>query len=129
MNQFRYWRDPLFLICCALYGLNRWAVKPWTSSPFLHNHFSDLLLIPCALPPVLWIQRKLGTRNHDRPPGIGEITFHVVVWSVLFEAIGPHIMRVTGDIRDIAAYAAGAVGSGAWWKYFSRQSSESDRRL
>lgn len=116
MSGFRYLRDPLFLVGCTLYALNRWVVKPWTSSPFLHGQFNDLLLIPCALPPVLWIQRKLGARLHDAPPRAGEIVAHLIVWSLLFELAGPHLMRTTGDVLDVVAYAAGGLFSALWWR-------------
>jgi hypothetical protein len=82
----------------------------------LHNHFNDLLLIPCALPPLLWVQRRLGLRDHDRVPSAGELILYLSVWSILFEAIGPHIMRWTvGDPLDVLAYVGGAVLAGAWW--------------
>jgi hypothetical protein len=29
-------------------------------SAFLHDHFNDLLLIPCALPPLLLLERELA---------------------------------------------------------------------
>ena len=120
MSRFRYWRDPLCLVCCGLYALNRWVLKPRVHSEFLHSHFNDLLLIPCALPGVLWLQRCLGLRGHDRTPEAGEILFHLVVWSILFEWIGPHLMRVVGDIRDVAAYAVGAAAAWLWWKRAQR---------
>ena len=117
MRSFRYLRDPLFLLCCAAYTVNRWFLKPRVHSAFLHSHFHDLLLIPCALPPVLLAQRWLKLRNHDAPPRPREILFHVCVWSILFEWIGPHIMpRATGDPWDVAAYAAGGLFAGLWWQ-------------
>lgn len=121
MKAFRYWRDPLCLISCALYALNRWGVKPHVHSPFLRGQFDDLLLIPCALPLVLWLQRKLGLRKHDAPPTAGEIIFHLVVWSVLFEVIGPHLLRVTGDPLDVLAYVAGGVVAALWWQFAARR--------
>ena len=116
VNRFGYWRDPLFLAGCALYALNRWGLKPHTHSAFLHGQFNDLLLIPCALPLVLWMQRRLGLRKHDHFPDAGEIALHVIVWSVLCEGIGPHILPVTGDVKDVIAYALGAVLAWAWWR-------------
>lgn len=115
MKSFRYALDPLCIFCCALYALNRWVVKPHVSSRFLHGHFNDSLLIPCALPIILWMQRKVGLRKNDNAPDVLEILFHLVIWSVLFEWIGPHIMNVTGDIFDVVAYTAGAVVAWAWW--------------
>ena len=104
------------MLSCWLYGLNRWVIKPRVHWPFLHNHFNDLLLIPCALPPLLLIQRWLRLREHDGPPTAGEIALHLAVWSVLFELIGPHIMPwTTGDPWDVVAYATGGALAGLWW--------------
>ncbi len=85
-------------------------------SPFLHDHFNDVLLIPCALPPLLLLQRWLRLRSHDRAPTPGEIALYLGVWSILFEVIGPHIMpRTVGDPWDVVAYVAGGVLAGLWW--------------
>lgn len=113
---FRYLRDRLFLLACSLYAINRWGVRPYTHSAFLRSHFNDLLLIPCALPPLLLLQRRLNLRTHDRVPLAREIALYLVVWSILFEAIGPHIMRrATGDPWDVVAYFAGGIAAGLWW--------------
>src|ERR1051326_528542 len=115
VKPFRYWRDPLFLVACALYALNRWELKPRLHFPFLHDHFNDLLLMPCALPLLLYLQRCLKLRTHDLPPTPGEITLYLAVWSVLFEWLGPHLMPwTTGDPWDVLAYAVGALFSGLW---------------
>lgn len=117
MAPFRYLRDPLFLLGCAAYALNRWLVKPHLHHGFFHSYFDDIWLIPCALPPVLWLHRRLGLRKHDRPPLISEILVHLVFWSALFEWIGPRfVAHTTGDPRDVIAYAAGAVLAGFWWR-------------
>jgi len=115
MRRFGYWRDPLFLLCCALYALNRWVLKPHLHSGFLHGQFNDLLLIPCALPLVLWVQRKLNLRQHDLPPTILEIVFHLAIWSVLFEVIGPRVLVVTGDLFDVLAYFTGGALAALCW--------------
>ena len=116
LSSFRYLRDGLFIVTCSLYAVNRWIVKPRVHSAFLHDHFNDLLLIPCALPPLLLLQRWLRLRLHDQPPSSGEITLYLVVWSILFEVIGPHIMPgAVGDPWDVVAYVAGGVFAGIWW--------------
>jgi hypothetical protein len=107
VKRFGYLRDPLFLACCALYILNRWVVKPHTHIAFFHNWFNDTLLIPCALPVVLFTHRLLRLRTHDAPPTALEIAAHWAGWSLLFEGIGPHIMRTTGDPWDVVAFL--------WW--------------
>jgi len=116
LKTFGYLRDGLFLVCCSLYALNRWILKPHIHSLFLHDHFNDLLLIPCALPPLLLLQRWLKLREHDQLPTAGEIALYVLVWSVLFELVGPHIMRgKVGDPWDVVAYFAGGILAGLWW--------------
>jgi hypothetical protein len=116
VKPFRYLRDRLFLLSCSCYALNRWALKPRVHSAFLHNHFNDLLLIPCAIPVLLFMQRRLKLRTHDEPPSAGEITLYLILWSVLFEVIGPHLVRrATGDPWDVVAYTAGGLVTGLWW--------------
>src|SRR5947207_11687599 len=117
-RRFRYLVDPLFLCCCALYALNRFWLKGHFSSTFLHGYFNDTLLIPCALPLMLWLQRQLGLRRDDATPRVSEVLFHFVIWSVLFEVIGPHIVRhATGDPWDVVAYVIGAGLALAWWHW------------
>ena len=118
MNTFRYGRDPLCLIAVGLYALNRWGLKPTFDVPFLHDHFNDLLLIPAALPLVLWLQRKLGWRLHDRSPDTKEIALHLVIWALIAEVAGPHLFEhATADWRDLVAYGVGAIGAGLWWHF------------
>ena len=117
MRSFSYLRDPLCVTGCAAYAANRWLALPHVASPLLHNWFNDFWLIPCALPPVLWLHRRLGWRFHDRPPQWLEILGHLIVWSILFEWIGPKwVPRATGDILDVLAYSLGAVFAGLWWQ-------------
>ena len=109
-------RDGLFLPACSLYAINRWIVIPHTHSAFLRYHFNDLLLIPCALPVLLLLQRRLRLRLHDQMPTWGEIGLYLLVWSILFEVIGPHLMRrATGDPWDVVAYVVGGLLAGLWW--------------
>lgn len=116
MKRFAYWADPLCLLSCSLYAVNRWGLKPRIHSPFLHDHFNDLLLIPCALPPLLWLHRRLRLRFDDQAPTPAEIGLHLAIWSVLFEIIGPRILpHATGDPWDIVAYVAGGIVAGLWW--------------
>ena len=117
MTRFAYLRDPLCLLACALYALNRWWLRDHVGGAFLAGHFNDLLFIPAALPLALWVQRRLGLRPHDLPPRWREIGLHLLVWSLAAEAIMPQLTaRATGDWRDAVAYAAGAVAAGCWWQ-------------
>src|SRR5689334_818224 len=89
MTRFGYLRDVLFLGASVSYALNRWWLKPRVASPFLHGHFNDLLLIPAALPVVLWLQRISGLREHDGTPTWPEMLLHLFVWSLVCEWVGP----------------------------------------
>ncbi len=116
LKSFGYLCDRLFLLACLLYAVNRWGLKPHVHNFFLHGYFNDVLLIPCALPPLLFIQRLLGLRGHDGLPTAGEIGLNLIVWSILFEVIGPHLTRrATGDPWDVVAYIAGGIFAGLWW--------------
>ena len=122
VSRFGYLRDRLFLVALAGYALNRWLLKPLLPSPFLRGHFADLLLIPAALPVVLWLQRVVGLREHDRAPSWAEMVFHLAVWSLICEFIGPHwLHHGTADVWDVAAYAAGGVVACLWWNRAAQQ--------
>lgn len=117
MSRFRYGRDALCLLACALYALNVLWLREQVGGAFLHGYFNDLLLIPAALPLVLWVQRWLGVRTTDTAPRWGEIVLHVAAWSLVAELIAPQVLaRATGDWVDVAAYAAGGLVAGCWWQ-------------
>lgn len=116
MKKYGYARDPVCLISCAFYAANRWCLPATLKGPFLRNHFDDLLLIPAALPLILWLQCGLRLRTTDAPPDWREVLMHLVVWSVAAEVVGPHLFsHATGDILDVVAYTAGAVVATVIW--------------
>jgi hypothetical protein len=122
MSRFGYLRDRLFLAAVAGYTLNRWLLKPLFPSPFLHGHFNDLLLIPAALPVVLWLQRIFGLREHDLTPSWAEMIFHLAVWSLICEFIGPYwLHHGTADLWDVVDYAVGGIAACLWWNRSTRQ--------
>jgi len=122
VSGFGYLRDRLFLAAVAGYALNCWLLKPLFAAPFLHGHFNDLLLIPAALPVVLWLQRVVGLRDHDLAPSWTETAFHLAVWSLICEFIGPHwLHHGTADVWDAVAYAAGGVVACLWWNRSAQQ--------
>lgn len=116
MRRFRYGADALCVVACAAYVVNRWLLPASWRGAFLREHFNDLLLIPAALPWLLALQRRLGTRQHDDPPRVGEIAVAVALWSLAAEVILPRLTtRAVADPWDVAAYAAGAIVAGVWW--------------
>jgi hypothetical protein len=122
-SGFQYVCDPLFLLATGAYALNQLVLKPRIHSPFLHNHFNDLLLIPAALPMILWVQRVLRLRTNDCAPTWAEMIMHLVVWSVICEYIGPFWLKWgTGDIWDVASYAVGGIAACLWWHLSARRS-------
>jgi hypothetical protein len=117
MKRFGYARDPVCVVACAGYATNRWLLPAALRGAFMRNYFSDLLLIPAALPLVLWLHRRIGLRPADTKPQWSEIFLHVAVWSVAAEVIAPHLFaRATGDPWDVAAYTGGAIVSGLIWR-------------
>jgi hypothetical protein len=118
VRSFRYALDPLCLSVCFLYAVNRWLIKPVYGGPWLHGYFNDFLLIPAALPFVLWVQRWIGLRDHDRTPTRSEIFGHLLVWSIVSELAAPRIFPwVTSDAFDVLAYSIGALAAAVWWNY------------
>ena len=116
--MFKYLRDPLFLTSVALYALNRWVVKPSlpAGEVFFSGYFNDLLVIPCALPPLLLLHRRLRLRHADAPPTASEVAVHALVWSVFFEVLAPLFVRAArADAWDVAAYCAGGLCSWLVW--------------
>ncbi len=115
MKPFGFQRDGLFLVGCAAYACNRLCLKETVASPFFRGYFNDLWLIPCALPLVLWLHRRLGWRG-EVPPSLAEVAGHLVLWSLLFEWWGPRLMRhATGDLLDVGCYWMGGLVAWAWW--------------
>jgi hypothetical protein len=117
MKRFRYALDPLCLVACGLYVLNRAWLRGHVGGEFLQGQFNDLLLIPAALPLVLWVQRRLGVRATDEHPRWHEVALHLAVWAFTAEWLMPHMTtRATGDWRDVVAYTVGAAIAGVWWQ-------------
>ena len=122
---FRYLRDPLFLICLALYLVNRLVLKRLVGGGFVHDHFNDLICIPFLVPVMLCAMRQLKLRNHDRVPDIAEVAIPLAVWSILFEIVLPlkvslrHLVKA--DFRDIFYYMLGACIAVIFWDLWYRR--------
>jgi hypothetical protein len=115
---FRYLTDPLFVCCSFVYTLNRFFIKPVMprDEVFFRGYLNDLLLIPCLLPPILFVHRKLSWRHTDHSPSAGEIFIHLTIWSLLFEYIGPRFYaRATSDPFDVVSYTIGGLCGWVVW--------------
>lgn len=116
MKRFRGIKDPLFLLACSLYSLNRGWMQSQVGGAFLKGHFNDLLMIPAALPLVLWIHEQLRWRQVGVFPTFGEVLAHVGIWSWVCEGLGPRLNpRAVSDPVDVLCYLAGGVGAWLWW--------------
>jgi hypothetical protein len=138
MNRFGYLQDRLFAVSLTVYAVNRLVIRPHLAGyfhahlnwawPFLHSHLDDLLLMPAALPVVLWLQRMLGLRKHDRPPGWGEMLAHLAVWSVMCKIIGPLYLHLgVADPWDVLFFTAGGITACLWWNRPALQSTSTQK--
>jgi hypothetical protein len=138
MNRFGYLQDRLFAVSLTAYAVNRLVIRPHLAGyfhahlnwawPFLHSHLDDLLLMPAALPVVLWLQRMLGLRKHDQPPGWGEMFAHLAVWSVMCKIIGPLYLHIgVADPWDVLFFAAGGAAACLWWNRPALQSTSTQK--
>jgi len=127
MNRFGYLEDRLCQLALAAYALNRLVLLPHLAGflqshtpwawPFLHSHFDDLLMMPAALPVILWIQRRTGLRRHDRPPSWLAMSAHLAVWTVMSKLVGPFwLHHGVADIWDVPFFIAGGIGACLWWR-------------
>jgi hypothetical protein len=112
---FRYWRDPLFLLCLAAYAINRALIKPNLHhySPFFHGHLNDSLTVPVALPLYLLVYRRIGLRPDDEPPRSWEVGLHLAVWIFFFKWFGP-VMLQKGAADPVDGWCMLAGGILAW---------------
>lgn len=116
-GDYKFLKDKLFIISVILYLINSLTIRMGINNNyFMRNYFNDLLLIPVALPIVLYLIKLFKFRN-DNYPSFSEIFICLIVWSIMFEFVGPKIMnKGTADIYDVLAYSVGAIISYAIWR-------------
>ncbi len=114
-GQFKYWRDPLFLLGLAIYVANRLVMKPifGHASAFIHGHLNDCLTVPVALPIYLYVYRLIGFRPDDFAPRWWEVALHAIVWMIFFEWFGPVVLQ-HGTYDPIDDWCIGVGGFIAW---------------
>lgn len=126
MRRFGYLHDRLFLVSLAAYVLNRLVIRPYLGHflhnhvhwlwPFLHSHLDDLLLMPAALPLVLWGQRLGNLRKHDGPPSWLEMISHLIIWSIMCKLVGPVFLNIgVADPWDVLFFTVGGGAACLWW--------------
>ena len=123
---FAYLKDPLFLLCLATYCIHRGMVAGGISLPLLQSHLNDLICIPFWVPIMLWGERRLGLRRHERPPNAIEIIIPLIVISAAYEVIIPYCwerhVNTVPDPKDILAYCIGSlIATIVWNVYYGRQ--------
>ncbi len=120
-SKFRYLRDPLFLLSVAIYFLNRYLLKSFAGDEisFFKCYLNDLICIPFWLPLVLFVTRVVRLREDDNPPDFYEVSFYLLMWSFVFEYVGPSYGKYfnypVADPWDIFFYAIGAIVGGVYW--------------
>ncbi len=112
------WTDPICLAAWGAYVLNRFVLAPQFGAelPFLREHFNDSLLIPAALPLLVWARFRVGLRDENSPPSWREVLLWCAGWSLVFEWLGPRFLHYSvGDWGDVAAYFIGGIIAALWW--------------
>lgn len=117
---FAYFRDPLFLLACVTYLVNRLLLKPNFEAPFLHCYVNDCICIPFLVPIMVWVLRRLGLRASDGPPEPLEVWLPLVLWAGVFEVVLPMQPAFAGlavaDPFDVLAYCGGAAVALGYWR-------------
>ena len=114
-------RDRLFIVCVALYVVNRWLIKPMASIEFFHSHLNDLLCFPIWIPVLVSLLSLMRLRPSKEPPCSYEILIPLVIWSWMFEGWAPATSLFAGatvaDPKDIIWYAVGAFLGSIYWRF------------
>ncbi|MBD3375473.1 hypothetical protein GF406_10595 [candidate division KSB1 bacterium] len=114
-TDYRLTRDPLFIGSWLLYfGLA--VAQQWLSvPPWIAAYGRDVLLVPCVLPLLITALTRMKIRVPS-PPTIIEILLSVLIWSIMFELLGPEFFpHAVADVFDILAYCAGGIIAGFYW--------------
>jgi len=118
-SKFSYLADPIFISCLFLYAINKFLIIRFDYLNILFLcYFNDILLVPCCLPPLLFVMHKIKLRRNHLPPTIIEVIIPLVIWTISFEIIAPLCFRKgTSDIGDIFAYWLGGFFCWFVWNY------------
>jgi hypothetical protein len=118
---FRYLKDPLFLVCLALYFANRWVLKPFFPNEFSNCYLNDVICLPFWVPIMLFLMRRTGLRTNDEAPSGMEMIIPLLLWSCIFELFLPRLAffkgLATSDYRDILCYTVGTTIAASVWRF------------
>jgi hypothetical protein len=120
--KFLYLRDPLFLVCFAVYWCNRLAEHFGYGWQLTRSYLNDTILIPFFVPVMLWLLRRLAIRDHDGPPNLPEVVIPAFVVAVAFEIVLPltdtwqHL--TVADPYDVSCYLNGGIISWILWRRY-----------
>lgn len=122
-TQFGYMKDRLFWIAVFIYLLNRLILEPVMAgrTDFFSSYVNDIICFPFWLPIVLYLTRLVRLRRHDLPPDFFELCFYFLIWSYIFEFVGPmygsRFNYHVSDPWDIVCYASGCLFAGLYWNF------------
>lgn len=117
--EFTYLTDPIFILCLFLYLINKFLIIQFHNlNIFFLCYYNDILLIPCCLPPLLFVMYKIELRRNHFPPTVIEVIVPLVIWTLSFEIIAPfYFKKGTSDIGDAIAYWLGGFFCWFVWNY------------
>ncbi len=108
-----------FVSCLLLYVLNTLVFRgAWGGQfTFLRAHLNDFLLVPLAIPLLFEFFTLVKLRSIEGPPELSEFLPILIIWSLLFEVLGPTLLGLGyGDVLDVVSYFAGAAVSLLVWR-------------
>jgi hypothetical protein len=102
-------RNPVFIICAALFMLNRLLEWQGVFIALLPSYLDDLLCLPVTLTIILAVERLY----FKLPAFIMPVKYSwwaIIAFSVVFEGVLPLLSdRYTADVLDVFFYSLGAL--------------------
>ena len=101
----------VFTVCSGGYMLNRCVLKAlFPANVFLQGYLNDMLLMPCAVPVILFIRGALREREPDAGLCLAEVLAYWALFACAFEYIAPKLIPwAVADPIDAVAYLAGGM--------------------
>lgn len=116
--NFHLLRDPFWIMATLCYVLHKCWQSVFPDSGWMDQYWSDIWMLPCALPVILSLYSAFGLRKPGALPSVAEILSHGVLWGLMAEFLGPMLFaHSVGDPWDLVAYAVGGFFIFARWHY------------